>query len=639
MMNRLNEEFLGSTIDEYTEESHSYDPEENEYIYKNMIEELFNTSDIDEINDEELLDESMKELTVQPKRVSLQDINGRPKPIIKPPMGDKDAILMTLMNEPIQIPLELCATKLILILKDSDEVHNYNGHTKYIEEFNKISNIYLGFYVVKDYNEIIGYVIIKKDAYNLNYIHDIVLEDKDIQQSFLDRNFNSGDVRSILVDHYKCIIQTLAERLSCDYALCYSYEDFPPIETALRILGFNDLGKDSNYGEEGRGIPRVFHKYLKKVSFTTPYSNQINDIYEKKLLNGKLASPLNEDVEVNTYEPIIIRESNHTPTSRGFYTERGLWNPIVMYQNRPCRERVECIIINDNNEVLLWDNSEKNKLPGGGTKFNESLEQQLINECREEVRINITDIEFITDYGVITGRLKPNSIYEGRYSYLYLARYHSKYEGSIPKEDQDDLINKAKWYPYGEAIKIMEKYKDTDRVVYQTLVALAPRFILNEDTDYSYLLDENSIPTSISKETRKKMTDFVVNLMGILDKLGENSKKYREFYDSMTDEQFYKHMKKFLYDESENLYLQVLPNKNEPSLKDIRKSAEFAKVPLNEYIYYRADGDKDDPVRSAYKVPTGPLHVKRLGVKRFLRKIIQRLLGIRMSNQYKAQTV
>jgi hypothetical protein len=71
-------------------------------------------------------------------------------------------------------------------------------------------------------------------------------------------------------------------------------------------------------------------------------------------------------------------------------------------------------------------------------------------------------------------------------------------------------------------------------------------------------------------------------------------------------------MKDFLKNDEENFYLEILPNKNEPTLEQIKKALDILKVPADEYVYMRHDGKKDNPVRTAYKVPVGYVTIKRV---------------------------
>ena len=139
---------------------------------------------------------------------------------------------------------------------------------------------------------------------------------------------------------------------------------------------------------------------------------------------------------------------------------------------------------------------------------------------------------------------------------------------------------------------------------------------LNEEFDFDKLLGRNTeleILTEAPKTgKRKEIETLIYNFFNIIDITGKNTDKYKKMFSKMTDEQFNKYMKKFLYDDNLNFYLEVLPNKNEPNLKLIKQCADMLKVPLDEYVYYRHDGDKDNPLRTAYRVPTGYLILKRM---------------------------
>jgi len=111
---------------------------------------------------------------------------------------------------------------------------------------------------------------------------------------------------------------------------------------------------------------------------------------------------------------------------------------------------------------------------------------------------------------------------------------------------------------------------------------------------------------------RKKTEELLLNTFSIIDKSGLNTEKYKEIFKNMSDEDFEKYMKKLKSDSDENFYMEILPYKNEPLLKDIIEAADYLKIPLNEYVYYRNDDYKDNPIRSKYPVPVGYLNMKRM---------------------------
>ena len=80
----------------------------------------------------------------------------------------------------------------------------------------------------------------------------------------------------------------------------------------------------------------------------------------------------------------------------------------------------------------------------------------------------------------------------------------------------------------------------------------------------------------------------------------------------MSDKQFEQWIKKLASDPDENFYFQVLAYENEPHLSDIKRAADILKLPLEEYVYMRHDGNKDNPIRTRKRVPVGYVPVRRL---------------------------
>jgi hypothetical protein len=114
-------------------------------------------------------------------------------------------------------------------------------------------------------------------------------------------------------------------------------------------------------------------------------------------------------------------------------------------------------------------------------------------------------------------------------------------------------------------------------------------------------------------EKRKKIEEMVLTTMSKIDPTMINTDKYRVFFKSMkTIEDFEKWINKFLKDDTLNLYMEFLPYKNEPVLDNLYKAGKYLNVPLDEYIYLKHDGNKNNPIRTPYKVPVGYVMIKRL---------------------------
>lgn len=368
-------------------------------------------------------------------------------------------------------------------------------------------------------------------------------------------------------------------------------------------------------------------------------------------------SLLNEEIESESKFNIEEYSLDKLGTSSGVYSKLGLWNPIVKIKGQNYRERCEAIIFNDNNEIFMGINVNRTRIPGGGTMPNIPIEEQLKEECREEVRINIKDINYIGCYkNVYTDAHKEifdrrsdieNVEYEGALTYLFTAKYDSKYTGDINALDKDDLINEGRFYPISKVLSsnIKNEWKVAiinylaKNSMNDSYTSLWNRMTL--DTNFLELVENNDNSTikteaynilteeensSKLKAKRNKIEKLIYTTFNLLDSTGKNAEKYKEHYKSLSDKDFFKEIQSMLDDNKKNFYLEILPNVNEPSLKAVKETADYIDLELDNYIYYRNDGDNNEPVRSSYKVPVGGLTIKRLRVKRFLRIIPQKKL-------------
>lgn len=122
------------------------------------------------------------------------------------------------------------------------------------------------------------------------------------------------------------------------------------------------------------------------------------------------------------------------------------------------------------------------------------------------------------------------------------------------------------------------------------------------DSDEGIILTEGA---GISPNKRKEIEKTIYDVFNIMDKSGENTKKYKERFSKMNNQQFDAWIKKFLKDDTANFYLEVVPFEHEPSLKDIEKAAKYLNVPLDEYVYIPFQAVDGEPIRTAEKVPVG----------------------------------
>lgn len=137
----------------------------------------------------------------------------------------------------------------------------------------------------------------------------------------------------------------------------------------------------------------------------------------------------------------------------------------------------------------------------------------------------------------------------------------------------------------------------------------------------------------MTPKKRKELEKLILESMSLVDKSEINTNTYKRKFEAMTDNQFDKYIKDLIANDDMNFYMQTIPFKNQPTLKDIKEGLTYLEIPCEEYVYYRhLSSDPEDPIRSKLRVPVGYMFLKRLRVKRFSRKIIEVLLRIERSN-------
>ena len=92
--------------------------------------------------------------------------------------------------------------------------------------------------------------------------------------------------------------------------------------------------------------------------------------------------------------------------------------------------------------------------------------------------------------------------------------------------------------------------------------------------------------TGTISERRKKVMDYLLKVMNILDPSGQNAKNYEALFEDMSDQEFDKYMRKFFNDDSQNFYLEIVEYERDLTMENIEKAADFMKVPLLERVAY-----------------------------------------------------
>lgn len=114
-------------------------------------------------------------------------------------------------------------------------------------------------------------------------------------------------------------------------------------------------------------------------------------------------------------------------------------------------------------------------------------------------------------------------------------------------------------------------------------------------------------------ERRKKFMDYLCKCMNLLDPSGENSDLYHQLFDSMSDKEFDSYIRNFFADDKQNFYLEIVEFDRDLKIENIKKCADFMKVPLFERVAlpYLTGSTKNAPV-TPEPVAVGYVHEKRM---------------------------
>lgn len=157
----------------------------------------------------------------------------------------------------------------------------------------------------------------------------------------------------------------------------------------------------------------------------------------------------------------------------GYYKD-GVWNGLYMSKGKIYRDRVECLII-DNNQVFLEFKSDGSyRLPGGSTELEVSDEEQVKNECKEEARIVIDTPRYVSEY--IETNIKPSYLkefdYSGYRTKVYVSNFVSVYKDKIPEELQEkSMVKNGKFYDIDKVFfKLKPAHRDAIKEFREDLV-------------------------------------------------------------------------------------------------------------------------------------------------------------------------
>lgn len=242
---------------------------------------------------------------------------------------------------------------------------------------------------------------------------------------------------------------------------------------------------------------------------------------------------MNASIDINTDKRVIdnnainkkyshdekIKYLDEAIRNGGYYGDDGTWNSIVVFSgdNHVYRVRVETLIIKDNSIFLKFypkDNKRLYTIPGGSIAKEVSNIEQAKNECKEEARIVVKNIqstgvtykEYIDPPKWAISSQPVN--WNGNFTEVYVAEYDKKYNGHIDKVDEDRFMMTGKFYNINKVFQYLRKeHKQALQVIYPNGFNIIKTE--SQNIDKEELLDsviktliDNGFNPKVSKQSR-----------------------------------------------------------------------------------------------------------------------------------------
>ncbi len=147
-------------------------------------------------------------------------------------------------------------------------------------------------------------------------------------------------------------------------------------------------------------------------------------------------------------------------------------NGIYGYVKR--HDGASLLIVNTNNEILLVNQyrypikSFQWGIPGGAIEENETPEDAVRREVREETGLEVTNLETM-------GCFYPLSSCSTEKDYLFIAHIDAKLPSENPDEQHDELFQEKKFVPIQKALEMIDRNEITDSNTAKAIQMLARR--------------------------------------------------------------------------------------------------------------------------------------------------------------------
>lgn len=189
--------------------------------------------------------------------------------------------------------------------------------------------------------------------------------------------------------------------------------------------------------------------------------------YQKGIIpqiNHKIQPPIEGTATVEIKVTNIIPDKSDI---RFFHDIRGNVNSVISVGKTNARLRAEGFVLRGN-DIYIGFRGDKYKIPGGAIDPDESYEDGVMREIREEALIISGNPRILGAY--IEVRDEPEEWMQQkldkkvwttvRYTIVYLVDYIKEYKGYVSPQDRDSLVTYGRFYPLNSVI---EKLTDVHR--------------------------------------------------------------------------------------------------------------------------------------------------------------------------------
>lgn len=243
----------------------------------------------------------------------------------------------------------------------------------------------------------------------------------------------------------------------------YKTQTFLPTIESDKKKGSAALLLTPNYASSKRLMNNPL--FVNKMRFSSYFIEKDVSYY----ISGKNIKEVEESatgfIHESNDKSYISTDKKEVEKIYGYYNDEGLYNSLVKVKSidKPLRGRSEMIIFSSDKKKIFVNFKKDGTytLPGGGWDEGEDPMFAAIREAREETRIIVKDVQYGGNYinlfkkypdWMIEKKVDIDKRWIGKFSEVYVGTYEKPYTGEIDDIDQDDIIDKGKFYNWDSII-------------------------------------------------------------------------------------------------------------------------------------------------------------------------------------------